>query len=79
MGGLRTRKHTNVKVIMGLLCPFYIARLEFKSKEELQLMPQTEEEHLYGLEDDNDNDSVENGTTHNPQHRNTEADVEVSG
>ncbi|KAI5752247.1 hypothetical protein M8J77_015168 [Diaphorina citri] len=76
MGGLRTRKHTNVKVIMGLLCPFYIARLEFKSKEELQLMPQTEEEHLYGLEDDNDNDSVENGTTHNPQHRNTEADVE---
>uniref|UniRef100_A0A8D8RTN9 Transient receptor potential cation channel trpm n=1 Tax=Cacopsylla melanoneura TaxID=428564 RepID=A0A8D8RTN9_9HEMI len=78
MGGLRTRKHTNVKVIMGLLCPFYIARLEFKSKEELQLMPQTEEEHLYGLEDDNDNDSVENGTTHNPAHRNTDADVEES-
>lgn len=29
-----------------MLCPLYIVRLEFKSKEELQLMPQTEEEHL---------------------------------
>ncbi|GBP81856.1 Transient receptor potential cation channel trpm, partial [Eumeta japonica] len=46
MGGLRTRKNTNLKVILSLLCPLYILRLEFKSKEELQLMPQTEEEHL---------------------------------
>lgn len=54
MGGLRTRKNTNLKVILGLLCPFYIIKLEFKSKEELQLMPQTEEEHLENesLDDD---------------------------
>uniref|UniRef100_A0AAG5D5K6 Transient receptor potential cation channel trpm n=1 Tax=Anopheles atroparvus TaxID=41427 RepID=A0AAG5D5K6_ANOAO len=46
MGGLRTRKNTNLKVICGLLFPFYIIKLDFKSKEELQQMPQTEEEHL---------------------------------
>uniref|UniRef100_A0A1Y1MC38 Transient receptor potential cation channel trpm n=2 Tax=Photinus pyralis TaxID=7054 RepID=A0A1Y1MC38_PHOPY len=56
MGGLRTRKNTNLKVILGLLCPPYILRLEFKSKEELQLMPQTEEEHLE-LENDDDDKS----------------------
>ncbi|XP_048483560.1 transient receptor potential cation channel trpm isoform X6 [Plutella xylostella] len=54
MGGLRTRKNTNLKVILSLVCPLYILQLEFKSKEELQLMPQTEEEHLENesLEDD---------------------------
>ncbi|XP_053614200.1 transient receptor potential cation channel trpm isoform X8 [Plodia interpunctella] len=54
MGGLRTRKNTNLKVILCLLCPLYLLQLEFKSKEELQLMPQTEEEHLENesLEDD---------------------------
>lgn len=53
MGGLRTRKNTNLKVILGLLFPPYICGLEFKSREELQLMPQTEEEHLE-LENDDD-------------------------
>ncbi|CAG5035991.1 unnamed protein product [Parnassius apollo] len=54
MGGLRTRKNTNLKVILSLLFPLYILQLEFKSKEELQLMPQTEEEHLENesMEDD---------------------------
>ncbi|XP_069361506.1 transient receptor potential cation channel trpm isoform X8 [Maniola hyperantus] len=54
MGGLRTRKNTNLKVILCLLCPLYILQLEFKSKEELQLMPQTEEEHFENesMEDD---------------------------
>ncbi|CAH2042109.1 unnamed protein product, partial [Iphiclides podalirius] len=54
MGGLRTRKNTNLKVILSLLCPLYILQLEFKSKEELQLMPQTEEEHMENesMEDD---------------------------
>ncbi|XP_044737220.1 transient receptor potential cation channel trpm isoform X2 [Chrysoperla carnea] len=54
MGGLRTRKNTNIKVILGLFFPIYIYKLEFKSKEELQLMPQTEEEHLENesLDDD---------------------------
>lgn len=51
------------QVILGLLCPFYIVKLEFKSKEELQLMPQTEEEHL-------ENESLEEGRegdkNHNP-------------
>ncbi|XP_055380249.1 transient receptor potential cation channel trpm isoform X3 [Condylostylus longicornis] len=46
MGALRTRKNTNLKVILGLLFPPFIKKLDFKSKEELQLMPQTEEEHL---------------------------------
>ncbi|XP_038115217.1 transient receptor potential cation channel trpm isoform X4 [Culex quinquefasciatus] len=46
MGGLRTRKNTNLKVILGLLVPPFIKKLDFKSKEELQKMPQTEEEHL---------------------------------
>ena len=39
------------KVILGLLFPPSILYLEFKSKEELQLMPQTMEEHLDELED----------------------------
>ncbi|KOB77893.1 Uncharacterized protein OBRU01_03309 [Operophtera brumata] len=54
MGGLRTRKNTNLKVILSLLFPLYVLYLEFKSKEELQLMPQTEEEHLENesIEDD---------------------------
>ncbi|XP_068620258.1 transient receptor potential cation channel trpm [Battus philenor] len=56
MGGLRTRKNTNLKVILSLLCPLYILQLEFKSKEELQLMPQTEEEHM-------ENESMEDDTS----------------
>lgn len=35
-----------MQVILGLLFPPFIKRLDFKSKEELQQMPQTEEEHL---------------------------------
>lgn len=47
---------------MGLFCPPYITRLEFKSREELQLMPQTQEEHLIALEDEKeDSDSEHNG------------------
>lgn len=30
----------------GLLVPIYIKKLDFKTREELQQMPQTEEEHL---------------------------------
>lgn len=32
--------------MLGLICPPFITKLDFKSKEELQSMPQTEEEHL---------------------------------
>ncbi|GAB6029581.1 hypothetical protein CHUAL_005324 [Chamberlinius hualienensis] len=45
LGGIRTRKSTNLKVLLGLLFPPFILTLEFKSKEELKLMPQTEQEH----------------------------------
>ncbi|XP_027836600.2 transient receptor potential cation channel trpm [Aphis gossypii] len=61
MGGLRTRKNTNIRILLGLLFPPYISRLEFKSRKELQSMPQTEEEHLYGLELEEENESVEGG------------------
>jgi hypothetical protein len=44
------------QVIMGLLFAPYILKLEFKSKEELQLMPQTTEEHME-LENDDDDKS----------------------
>jgi transient receptor potential cation channel subfamily M protein 3 len=53
MGGLCIRKHASLKVIAGLVCPFYITKLEFKSKEEWQLMPQTEEEHTINIEEEN--------------------------
>ncbi|XP_049817373.1 transient receptor potential cation channel trpm isoform X2 [Aethina tumida] len=59
MGGLRTRKNTNIKVILGLIFPPYILKLEFKSKEELQLMPQTTEEHLENENDDDDKSDSE--------------------
>ncbi|XP_076339242.1 transient receptor potential cation channel trpm-like isoform X2 [Tachypleus tridentatus] len=57
MGGLRTRKNTNLKVILGLLFPPTILTLDFKTKEELQLMPQTEEEHMLNKEEDEESES----------------------
>lgn len=39
---------------MALLLPPFIKSLDFKSKEELQLMPQTEEEHLENKSMDED-------------------------
>ena len=53
MGGLRTRRWTNLKVILSILFPPLILRLDFKSKAELQLMPQTEEEHLFEMREEN--------------------------
>lgn len=54
-GGLRIRKNSNWKVLMGLLCPFTILTLEFKTKDELLLQPQRKEEYIgktfmFGLE-----------------------------
>jgi hypothetical protein len=49
----------------------YITQLEFKSREELQLMPQTAEEHLIALEDENEDSESEQGTPTGP-------DVEVT-
>ena len=45
-----------MQVVLGILIPPSILFLEFKSKEELQLMPQTVEEHIQELED-SDSDS----------------------
>jgi hypothetical protein len=57
-----------------LLCPPYIPELEFKSEEELHLMPQTEEEHLSYLEKEH------NSTEGQPADilHNMDAKVEVS-
>ncbi|KAK9497367.1 hypothetical protein O3M35_004699 [Rhynocoris fuscipes] len=77
MGGLRTRKNTNLKVIFGLMFPFYIMKLDFKSKEELQLMPQTEEEHLTGLEEENDSVDKPNSGHTDENKPNSAQDVEI--
>lgn len=55
-----------LQVILGLLCPFFIKTLDFKSKEELQQMPQTEAEHL-------ENRSLDYDENEKPQ-----SDAEVS-
>ncbi|XP_078341177.1 transient receptor potential cation channel subfamily M member 3-like [Crassostrea virginica] len=62
MGGLQTRKNSSIKVIAGLLFPPFLTALDYKSKKQLKLMPQTVEEHLdETLEDDSDdNDENEN-------------------
>ncbi|KAL3120637.1 hypothetical protein niasHT_007929 [Heterodera trifolii] len=44
-GGLRIRSNSNIKVLMGILFPPSIFLLEFKSREELLLQPQTAAEH----------------------------------
>uniref|UniRef100_A0A0N5AU54 LSDAT_euk domain-containing protein n=1 Tax=Syphacia muris TaxID=451379 RepID=A0A0N5AU54_9BILA len=44
-GGLRIRSHSNLRVVLGLLFPPSIFLLEFKSREELMLQPQTAAEH----------------------------------
>ena len=44
-------RHTNIKVIVGLLFPPYIFYLDFKSKEELMLQPQTVAEHEHDMRD----------------------------
>ncbi|XP_069984689.1 transient receptor potential cation channel trpm [Penaeus vannamei] len=64
LGGLRTRKNTNIKVMLGLLCPPLILVLGFRSREELKTMPQTREEHqeedpLRSSDSESDTDSDE--------------------
>jgi transient receptor potential cation channel subfamily M protein 3 len=58
MGGMKIRKHITYKVITALLCPPAIFAIQFKSAEELQYMPQTQEEYEYELENqDSDDDN----------------------
>lgn len=68
MGGLIVRKYSTPKVIFGILFFPSILFLEYKTKEQLQLMPQTAQEHKNLMdrqssrsaassdEDDDDND-----------------------
>ena len=51
-----------IKVIAGLFFPPFLTALDYKSKKQLKLMPQTVEEHLdETLEDDSDdNDENDN-------------------
>ncbi|ESO12925.1 hypothetical protein HELRODRAFT_62898 [Helobdella robusta] len=42
MGGLRTRKYPSIKVIFGILCFPLIFFFNYKSIEELEIMPQTQ-------------------------------------
>ena len=65
LGGLRTRRSTNLKIVLAILCPPLILKLEFKSKEELQLMPQTEEEHMIDLKDERDNNTSSDHSSSN--------------
>lgn len=66
LGGLRIRHFANMKVITGFLCPPLIMKLDFKSKEELQLMPQTEEERMTELKDEHENSSVAEASSFSP-------------
>ncbi|CEF67884.1 Transient receptor potential cation channel subfamily M member 1 [Strongyloides ratti] len=59
-GGLRIRSNSNLKVILGILCVPTIFFLEFKTREELLLQPQTAAEHE---EDINDYDSSTSGSS----------------
>jgi len=64
-------------VLLGLIFPAYITRLEFKTKEELQQMPQTEDDHKTGKDGLNDTPAI-NGTENNDATKTNEPDVEVS-
>jgi len=56
MGGLRVRKNPVFKIVLGLVFPPSIVNLDFKTREELELMPQTEEE-LHERDDKSSNSS----------------------
>ncbi|ESO08111.1 hypothetical protein HELRODRAFT_169845 [Helobdella robusta] len=58
MGGLRTRKYPSLKVIFGILCFPSILFFSYRSREELEMMPQTQDVHEhYSDVDSTDSDS----------------------
>ncbi|XP_023931927.1 transient receptor potential cation channel subfamily M member 3-like [Lingula anatina] len=67
MGGLNMRKYTVLKVLMGILIPPLLLALEYKSKEELQLMPQTVEEHIGEIEDSDTESNVSRRSSYGEQ------------
>ncbi|KAF4525034.1 hypothetical protein B566_EDAN001947 [Ephemera danica] len=64
-------------VILGLTFPFYITRLEFKTREELQQMPQTEEQHNIGKEENESLEFRPSDTTDFSVHRPEDQDIEA--
>ncbi|XP_039270713.2 transient receptor potential cation channel subfamily M member 1-like isoform X2 [Styela clava] len=60
MGGLNVRKNSSLRVILGILFPPSLYMLQFKSPEELQLMPQTAEEHM---DERNDSSSISSSSS----------------
>ncbi|KAL7076457.1 hypothetical protein ACQ4LE_004186, partial [Meloidogyne hapla] len=56
-GGLRIRSNSNLKVILGIIFPPSIFLLEFKSREELMLQPQTAAEHQEDINDSSSSSS----------------------
>ena len=53
-----------LQVILGILLLFPCLWMEFRSKEELQLMPQTMEEHIQEVGSDSDTGSVTSDNSH---------------
>lgn len=76
LGGLRTRKNTNIKVMLSLLFPPLVLLLGFRSGEELKTMPQTREEHQYDdperssdseSDTDSDDENMDLRNDHDPE------------
>ncbi|MPC35779.1 Transient receptor potential cation channel trpm [Portunus trituberculatus] len=76
LGGLRTRKNTNIKVMLSLLIPPLVLLLGFRSREELKTMPQTREEHQYDdperssdseSDTDSDDENMDLRNDHDPE------------
>ncbi|KAF7636026.1 hypothetical protein Mgra_00004475 [Meloidogyne graminicola] len=76
-GGLRIRSNSNLKVILGIIFPPSIFLLEFKSREELMLQPQTAAEHQEDINDSSSSSSdssVTSPSSSPPESENEDAD-----
>ena len=67
-----------VQILLGIFIPFTIVALDFKSKEELQLLPQTVEEHIEELEGSDDESTDDNVGVDNMEAIDTDSIIEVS-
>ncbi|XP_075251277.1 transient receptor potential cation channel subfamily M member 1-like isoform X3 [Convolutriloba macropyga] len=63
MGGLKSNKNSNFKVIACILCFPLLFLMEYKTVEELRLMPQTAEEHAEQDPEHYDSDSTSTTST----------------
>ena len=66
-----------VQILLGIFIPFTIVALDFKSKEELQLLPQTVEEHIEELEGSDDESTDDNVGVDNMEAIDTDSIIEV--